>query len=94
MRDAAALGALHNAGLTELRKVLCDADGEENGTATRTELLRGPWVPGGVNSLPSAVELAATKGGTIKGGGNVVRSSAPKSKLSAAEMEDNWAKLS
>ncbi|KOO24669.1 hypothetical protein Ctob_001891 [Chrysochromulina tobinii] len=94
IRDAAALGALHNAGLTELRKVLCDADGEENGTATRTELLRGPWVPGGVNSLPSAVELAATKGGTIKGGGNVVRSSAPKSKLSAAEMEDNWAKLS
>ena len=94
MRDAAALGALHNAGLTELRKVLCDADGEENGIATRTELLRGPWVPGGANSLPSAAELAATKGGTIKGGGNVVRSSAPKSKLSAAEMEDNWAKLS
>ena len=89
---AEGLGALEKAGLSALRNALDVSD--EGGGTGRVELERQPWRPTGPG--PAADLGVSTKGGTVKGGGYVVRSAAPKPvvKLSAQAMEDNWARLS
>ena len=90
LRGTGGIGALHDAGLGQLRDAL--GEGKDG---PRTELDKAPWLPGGPGLGGKDGNGATLKGGTLKGGGNIVRSTAPKPRqLTAAEMEDNWAKLS
>ena len=53
------------------------------------------WKPAGTGGVAGAtIGAKASSGVAIKGGGGIVRSSAPKATLTRAEMEANWDALS